>query len=148
MIGAASIIVGGYFMSSLVTYNNTLVIKDESQIDDYGVMGAEYLPTAVSMSLLTTDGLSHSEAIKVNSYLKRGITVQLNLINNSNESQNISVPLIYYFGYKAKDLSTKKSLEIISGEKQGKMVSMEERFYLFDLPQSEQYYREENGIGN
>ena len=48
--------------------------------------------------------------------MKRGITVQLNLINNSNESQNISVPLIYYFGYKAKDLSTKKSLEIISGE--------------------------------
>ena len=116
LIGTASIIVGGYFMSSLVTYNNTLVIKDESQIDDYGVMGAEYLPTTVSMSLLTTDGLSHSEAIKVNSYLKRGITVQLNLINNSNESQNISVPLIYYFGYKAKDLSTKKSLEIISGE--------------------------------
>lgn len=42
----------------------------------------------------------------------------------------------------------KGKAEIISGEKQGKMVSMEERFYLFDLPQSEQYYREENGIGN
>ena len=26
--------------------------------------------------------------------------------------------------------------------------NLEERFYLFDLPQSEQYYREENGIGN
>ena len=42
----------------------------------------------------------------------------------------------------------KGKTEIISGEKQEKMVSMEERFYLFDLPQSERDYREENGIGN
>ena len=42
----------------------------------------------------------------------------------------------------------KGKAEIISGETQGKVVSMEERFYLFDLPQSERDYREENGIGN
>lgn len=42
----------------------------------------------------------------------------------------------------------KGKAEIISGEAQGKVVSMEERFYLFDLPQSERDYREENGIGN
>lgn len=41
----------------------------------------------------------------------------------------------------------KGKTEIASGEKQGNVVSMEERFYLFDLPQSEQDYRKENDLG-
>ena len=41
----------------------------------------------------------------------------------------------------------KGKTEIASGEKQGNVVSMEERFYLFDLPKSEQDYRKENDLG-
>ena len=38
--------------------------------------------------------------------------------------------------------------EIASGEKLAEVISMEERFYLFDLPQTEQDYRKENGVDN
>lgn len=42
----------------------------------------------------------------------------------------------------------KGKMEITSGEKQGNVISMEERFYLFDLPQSERDYRKENSVDN
>lgn len=42
----------------------------------------------------------------------------------------------------------KGKTEIASGVKQGEAVAMEERFYLFDLPQSERDYRKENDLKN
>lgn len=42
----------------------------------------------------------------------------------------------------------KGKTEIASGENQDKVVSVEERFYLFDLPQAERDYRKENALGN
>lgn len=103
-------------MSSLVEHNETLVIKDESQIDDYGIMGAEYLPLAVNASLLIPDSIDCEEFVKIAEYEKSGTNIKFNIINHSENPTNISLPLVYYRGYRATDIDTKTELQIISGE--------------------------------
>lgn len=116
LIGMTAVIVGGYFMSSLVTVNNTLAIKDESQLNDYEIIGAEYLPTAVNAFTLPADEVIHGEAVKMLDYKKNGTTVMVDIINQSEVSQNITVPLVYYYGYEAEDMNTGTEFQVFSGD--------------------------------
>lgn len=115
-IGVSAVITGGYFMSSLVSHNDTLVIQDESQLNSSGIMGAEYLPINVNASLLNADEVYCSQEVIVSDYEKEGTRININIANYSDMSQEVSVPLIYYRGYSASDVITKNRMDVISGD--------------------------------
>ena len=116
MIGAAAMVTGGYFMSSLVENNKTLVIQDESQLDDYGIMGAEYLPLSVKAYVLRPDEIVCGESIIVTEFEKRGTKITFNIMNHSKVPGNVIVLLVYYRGYHAEDRNTKTELQVVPGD--------------------------------
>lgn len=116
IIGAAAVAAGGYFMSSLVAHNETLVIQDESQLDDYGIMGAEYLPLSVNAYQLRADEIVCGESIVVTDFEKHGTKIAFNIMNHSETQGKVTVPLVYYRGYHAEDRNTKAEFQVVPGD--------------------------------
>lgn len=88
-------------------------IGSEMYSPDYGV---EYLPVETDVRALNKEFILNNENVIIINYDKRFNRITIDLLNASNESALIEVPLIFYRGYEAVDIKTSDKLLINMGD--------------------------------
>lgn len=91
----------GFFISQIISDNNSVYIASNCDLNDSELMGAEYIPAGVDeMALLSLrDATVSNAALVESSTTKNGYKIS---IANAQDNAKVSVPRIYYKGYAAK----------------------------------------------
>ncbi|MFI3213875.1 MAG: hypothetical protein R3Y24_11075 [Eubacteriales bacterium] len=134
--------IAGIFIiaSSLVTttsFYDTLInemeivqaadLQDKNTILDGGIGGGfEYLLQETDYSkLMTCSYVIENDNIIVDSYKKINGKTEITVVNTSDEEGMITLPILYYQNYQARDVLTGENLEIVEGENTCIAVSIE-----------------------
>jgi len=98
-----------WFFESLLKENDALRFFDEYDIDSTILVDMEYLPQGTNLEELNEKVPKLGDGIEIESYSKKGTTINL-YITNQNSDSYIELPLLYYDGYTAKTADTTLSL--------------------------------------
>lgn len=117
MLGLTAITTG-YFITSLIEKNDVIYVADIESFSTFEVVGGEYLPVTVDRSegSMPKGKIWHNEMVEIVEQQKEGAGYFVNCVNSSSEIQYIEVPLIYYRGYDADDLSHEENIYVEAGD--------------------------------
>lgn len=116
LIAAIAVFGALWYQNDCLSYKSFYRIYDVNGMGTTFAMGEEYLPYGTDSSLLLYNDPVSSENVVINSYTKEDLDIDLNCDNNSNATEYVEVPLIYYRGYTAKDTVTSSSMEMVYGD--------------------------------
>ena len=116
MIGVTVLTAGSYFSSILC--RNSYYVSDVETFGTFQTISDEYLPNGVdgAPQYMPEDTLWYSDGIMVSAHEKNGTNYRLELTNSSAETQYVELPMLYYRGYRAKDLGTGNLIGLEAGE--------------------------------
>ena len=81
----------------------------------YSVGNAEYLPVNVDRQQLT-DAVVGQEGLKIEAVDRKYLSYQMEVNNPTEQEKEIKLPVLYYTGYRAKDMSSHSILTTYMGE--------------------------------
>lgn len=82
---------------------------------DFAVGNGEYLPVSLDQSLLTEE-IVPQEGVTLGDVERDSLTYRVEALNVSAEEKEITLPVLYYTGYRAYDLQTKAALQVSGGD--------------------------------
>ena len=105
-----SLISAGYFISYTITDNNSVYIIANCDLDDMKLQGAEYVPSGVNIYSISANEAAegYKVVLKDGERNKKGYSI---FVMEARKENVISVPLMYYRGYKTRLLSEGKWIE-------------------------------------
>lgn len=106
-----SVISASYYMTEKGTSDEFTYIVDE--FEEGGIMGAEYLPSGTAEDYDTNYNEPYSETAVINSWSREKGRIHLDVTNGTDDIAEVSVPFIYYRGYRAVDAATRVAVEVI-----------------------------------
>ena len=104
-----------YLLNDMVYNNSGYLVYDEECIGSGYVAGGEYLPNGTDASQLMYGRVNCGEGIEVVDYSKEGLKIELTCQNRSSKESTIELPLLYYWGYKAQDVTTGEEVPVLKG---------------------------------
>lgn len=107
----------GMFFSGLLANASFYKIYEENAFGNSYLSGREYLPLGTDESLLKAGRVIHPETVAVQNFKKdhAGIEVELSCVDDGRDSY-VEMPLLYYRGYRAKDMATGELFTVADGE--------------------------------
>ena len=75
----------------------------------------EYVPEGTDLTVLTRELWYDESALELGNVESRYLTYELTITNHSGEEQEIAFPIIYYEGYRGRDVQSDKRLETSAG---------------------------------
>ncbi|MCD8131574.1 MAG: hypothetical protein LUE16_09935 [Lachnospiraceae bacterium] len=124
-LGLAALAVTGILCLSddmMQTSDNFLIYNMNAAGTGY-IVGEEYLPYGTDTASLVYRDPVAEDNVAVESYEKDGGTIWMKCSNESEQVGSVSLPLLYYKGYQAKDVETGESL-LLYGDS-GNIVSVD-----------------------
>lgn len=116
-LGVLIFITGGYFISNMQQYGNTIRVQEGYDLNSESIGGGEYLPVGTDNEMWHGEqNILMGKNIVVVSDEKSGGMINVTCQNQGNELSYIDVPFLYYKGYAATDISTNQKLKVTSGE--------------------------------
>lgn len=82
---------------------------------DFSVGNGEYLPVGVERSLFTEEVVPQ-EGVALGEVERKYLTYRVAAVNQSAEEKEISLPVLYYTGYRAFDMGTRNELAVYMGD--------------------------------
>ena len=79
-------------------------------------MGAEYLPSGTAEDYETNYNEPYSETAVINSWGRENGRIYVNVTNGTDDIAEVSVPFIYYRGYRAIDAATRGVIEAVKDD--------------------------------
>lgn len=113
---AVCLLQSGSFMSDIMNNSEPSALYTASALDSTNVIGGEYLPTEVSLYLINGCQIEADAGITVKQTARDNNRIRVYAENSTAEAGRISLPLVYYKGYSAKDTATGQEFEVYSGE--------------------------------
>lgn len=110
------VVTGGHQTDVAMKEQSTLQLYNEEGMGFGYISGAEYLIQDTDYSLLTFRGPLPGENVRLDSYRKKYLQVEMNCSNGGADEGAIDLPLLLYKGYRACDRSTGRALEVRDGE--------------------------------
>lgn len=114
VIVTLSLISASYYMTEKGTSDEFTYIVDE--FEEGGIMGAEYLPSGTAEDYDTNYNEPYSETAVINSWKREKGRIYLDVTNGTDDIAEVSVPFIYYRGYRAVDAATKGAIEVVKDD--------------------------------
>ncbi len=114
VIVTLSVISASYYMTEKGTSDEFTYIVDE--FEEGGIMGAEYLPSGTAEDYDTNYNEPYSETAVINSWSREKGRINLDVTNGTDDIAEVSVPFIYYRGYRAVDAATKGAIEVVKDD--------------------------------
>lgn len=110
-------LVAGMFFSVLLANASFYKIYEENAFGNSYLSGREYLPLGTDESLLKAGRVVHPDTVSVGNFRKdhAGIEIELECTEGGGDSY-VELPLLYYRGYRAKDMATGELYEVTDGE--------------------------------
>lgn len=110
-------LVAGMFFSVLLANASFYKIYEENAFGNSYLSGREYLPLGTDESLLKAGRVVHPDTVSVGNFRKDhvGIEIELACTEGGGDSY-VELPLLYYRGYRAKDVATGELYEVTDGE--------------------------------
>jgi len=111
------VLISNIYLLTGLNYNavNVRVYNAEGMGTGY-VSGGEYLPYGADPSKFSHRGPLTDGDIIVESYEKKGLTIDVDCVNRGNGEAYLRMPLLYYKGYVTYDKETKESFETFADE--------------------------------
>jgi branched-subunit amino acid transport protein AzlD len=110
VVVAISVVGAGYFITTRGNSDAWIYLYDKDAFDYSSVMGGEYLPAQFEDETFeVTDPIS-GDGVDVTDWIRNNGEVYVTLTNNSGADSFVDVPLLYYKGYRASDMSTGTAL--------------------------------------
>lgn len=81
----------------------------------FSIGNGEYMPVGVDESLLT-EAVAPQEGVTVEDVEREYLTYRMRAVNPAAEDKEITLPILYYTGYRAFDMQTKAELYTYSGD--------------------------------
>lgn len=104
-----------YLMNDLLYHTEFTRIYNEEGMGFGYVSSGEYLPYGTDTTKLTFRD-PFGEGIEVEGWERKGLTLQIGCVNETEGDRALEVPLLYYKGYRAYDIDTGEELEAYLGE--------------------------------
>ena len=114
VIVTLSVISASYYMTEKGTSDEFTFIVDE--FEEGGIMGAEYLPSGTAEDYDTNYIEPYSETAVINSWSREKGRIYLDVTNGTDDIAEVSVPFIYYRGYRAVDVATRGVIEAVKDD--------------------------------
>lgn len=114
VIVTLSVISASYFMTEKGTSDEFTFIVDE--FEEGGIMGAEYLPSGTAEDYDTNYNEPYSETAVINGWRRENGRIYLDVTNGTADIAEVSVPFIYYRGYRAIDAATRGVIEAVKDD--------------------------------
>ncbi len=111
--GALAVLVvvsASYYMTWIGTSTGFEYVPDTFK--NFSVMGAEYLPGDITQDFESISDPYFEEGIQVSGWNRNNGKIEVSAVNGSSSEKLLSVPFIYYRGYRAKD-ATGQALNVI-----------------------------------
>lgn len=105
----------GYILSNLINHESVTKLYNTGDLDDKWINTEEYLPEGAEPELFTLETASAGDGVRISSYKKEALHIQMQCTNEGNGSGYVELPLVYYKGYQARDRAD-NDLEVICGE--------------------------------
>ncbi|WP_029233428.1 hypothetical protein [Butyrivibrio sp. VCB2006] len=105
------IVSASYYYTNRGTTDDYTIIADD--FNDDTIMGAEYLPSGTAVDYDSNYNETSSDTAVVNGWRREKGKIYVNVSNPSSDIAEISVPFIYYRGYRAKDVVTNGAVEVV-----------------------------------
>lgn len=105
-----------YYFTEMCRNTEWLYLVDGSEGASDGVMGGEYLPEGVHTSLIESFKDPKMNYGEVLSSRKEKGTTFVEVSNNTQQEATLKVPILYYVGYKARDVQAGTGMDIKAGE--------------------------------
>ena len=114
----------GIFFSDLLNSAAFYYLYDNHGMGNSYLSGREYLPVDTDESLLKEGQVVYPESVKVESYQKKALQVDMVLENTGENAQRVQLPMLYYRGYQAEDVDSGAPLQVDAGENHVVAVSI------------------------
>ena len=109
-----SVISASFYMTEKGTSDEFTYIVDE--FEEGGIMGAEYLPSGTAEDYDTNYNEPYSAQAVVNSWRRENGRIYVNITNDTADIAEVSVPFIYYRGYRAADVANGGAVEVVKDD--------------------------------
>ena len=114
VIVIVSVISASFYMTEKGTSDEFTYIVDE--FEEGGIMGAEYLPSGTAEDYDTNYKEPYSAQAVINSWRRDNGRIYVNITNDTADIAEVSVPFIYYRGYRAADVANRGVDEVVKDE--------------------------------
>ena len=114
----------GIFFSDLLNSAAFYYLYDNHGMGNSYLSGREYLPVDTDESLLKEGQVGYPESVKVESYQKKALQVDMVLENTGENAQRVQLPMLHYRGYQAEDVDSGAPLQVDAGENHVVAVSI------------------------
>lgn len=115
-----TLVSAGYLMGTIVTTGDYYQVMSVNDMDTRVKSGEEYLPIYTLSGELKNDKIVTDENSKAWNLQRKGIRLEFECQNTSEEMAQIKAPLIYYKGYQATAIDTEQNvlykLDVFMGE--------------------------------
>ncbi len=100
VVCVGTVLSAGYMLGDALISGNAAYVHSVEAMNTSVASGEEYLPFATVSSALIKDEVMASDNLKWDNYKKDGLTVSLNCENQSDEPGILTLPVLYYEGYR------------------------------------------------
>ena len=110
---------------TLLTKGSAVRLYTGANLGHSAVAGGEYLPLGTDYtSFLYHDPLP-SEGVEVRNYVKEGLDVKMDvLVSGSGQEACVQLPMLYYKGYRARDMGTGETFETFAASDKDVLVKL------------------------
>ncbi len=109
-----SVLSASFYMADKGTSDEFTYIVDE--FEEGGIMGAEYLPSRTAEDYDTNYNVPYSTQAVVNGCRRENGRIYVNITNDTADIAEVSVPFIYYRGYRAVDVANGGAVEVVKDD--------------------------------
>ncbi len=104
-----------YVSEDILSRDNYVCIQNAEGMGTGNISGAEYLPYGADPSQLWPHAPSGGENLIVEHYKKEAHVMEIACKNSGDAEEAMTLPILYYKGYQAYDLSTGERLPVYAG---------------------------------
>lgn len=110
IIGLLTVISAGYIMGTILVTGDYYQVMSVNDMDTKVKSGEEYLPIYTLSDELEKDRVVTDENTAVGNLQRKGVRLDFECRNTGDDMAQIELPLIYYKGYEATAMDTKKNV--------------------------------------
>lgn len=101
---------------TLLTNDGAVRLYSGENLGHSAVAGGEYLPLGTDVTAILYHGANPSDGVEVEEYAKEGLDVSAKVkVSDTAEGAFVELPLLYYKGYRARDVQTGENFETLMG---------------------------------